>query len=90
MIAALIDRHAIDMHRQDLRFGILDAIVCNLTRDPKKGKRAKAEDFLLSGSRRPRRQEKKSPENLLVLAEFYNEMLGGKDLRKKNGGQARG
>jgi hypothetical protein len=46
----LADRHTADLRRQDLRIGVLDAIVAGLF--TKKGqKRPKPEDFLLDAKR---------------------------------------
>ena len=40
----------------DLRFAMLECLLANIWRDPKKGKAAKVEDFMLQFDKRPGRR----------------------------------
>jgi hypothetical protein len=65
--------------RADARHAVLCALLANIHRDPKKGRRSTPADWMLKfADPAPKRM---SSEEMLRRVETINKMLGGKDLR---------
>lgn len=62
--------------RDDLRIAILDSIVANATRDPKKSRVMKPGDFMPEFGK-----AQQTPDQQLQIAEALNAMFGGADTR---------
>ncbi len=62
--------------RADLRIAILDSLIANANRDPKKGKALKPADFMPAFD-----QPEQEMQDQMQIVELLNVTFGGKDLR---------
>lgn len=81
--AELMERRREDLHRQDLRIGVLCALVANLLGGDK-SKVFEPEDFCITPKKGAPPARAQTPEDMLIIVELLNAAHGGKDLRQRN------